>query len=621
MKFKNIIQGILKEEVSRILTEDFKSQRNNFISQINSPNAETIVDRYLNDFKEIKDNKYAVAANADLEGLNVKKGNDRFDIDKYKTFKELETLVDYVSGQVKVGSANFEDIKVDGKPIYEDKEVEIYYADTPRACIQYKGKFPYSWCVSRKDATNMFYNYRLEKHEPAFYFVKRKKAMDKEFKLWNIAGTIFSGEWKDKYHFFVIQVVKNAEIANQTKNQYYVTSAANDGDKPMNWNNILEIAPELNGLQYIFTPKPLTEKEREKIEKYKNGLSDEEFAKLPYIEKEYYMAVYVKMDKHLTDNQFKNLPEDLKNKYVGLGVGLSDGQFDMIKDTKLLKRYANVTIKKFEEFFKSEKPNKFVFQPFEFNFLEYDILKKGELKFTNIKPLLMYSPNKDDLINKIIKIKGDEIDSDIILYLIEYTSNPYETVNKIIKSKGDKLTSNDIEIFLDYDYNFSKLIDINKFNQFLNEIDEELFVTYLNSSPDIYSTALFIINNKQDNTINKEIINYLLEILSYHTLDDDKVINIFKLINNKFKYINMDEYSLFNFLINADNPYAIANSIGLNFVNHSILNFDKYRIGALILSSKNPDEIKKLLIQAGVDISLIPESKKTIKKVLREYIK
>jgi len=295
MKLKNIIQDILNEEVSKILNEDFKSQRINFLSQIESPDAEAIVDRYLNDFKEIKDNKYAVAANADLEGLNVKKGNDRFDIDKYKTFKELETFVDYVSGQVKVGSANFEDIKVDGKPIYDDKEVEIYYADTPRACIQYKGKFPYSWCVSRTDASNMFYNYRLERHEPAFYFVKRKKAMDKEFSIWNTVGKVFGGNWNDKYHFFVIQVVKNADINNQTKNQYYVTSAANDGDKPMNWDNILEIAPELNGLQYIFTPKPLTEKEREKIDKYKNGLSDEEFAKLPYKEKEYYIAQIISL--------------------------------------------------------------------------------------------------------------------------------------------------------------------------------------------------------------------------------------------------------------------------------------------------------------------------------------
>ena len=440
MKSKQFIKLILKEELSKILNEDFKSQRINFLSQIESPDAEAIVDRYLNDFKEIKDKKYAVAANADLEGLNVKKGNDRFDIDKYKTFKELETLIDYVSGQVRVGSANFEDIKVDGKPIYEDKEVEIYYAETPRACIQYKGKFPYSWCVSRTDASNMFYNYRLNQHEPAFYFVKRKKAMDKEFSIWNIAGTVFSGEWKDKYHFFVIQVVKDSDINNKTNKQYIVTSAKNDGDKPMNWDNILEIAPELNGLQYIFTPKPLTEKERETINKYKNGLSDEEFAKLPYKEKEYYIAVYVKTDKHLTDNQFKNLPEDLKNKYVGLGVGLSDGQFDMIKDTKLLKRYADITNKKFEAFFKTEgrEVDKFIFQPSEFKYLNYDMLKKGELSFIHINKLLSYSKNKDEMVKIIFNAKGDKLDSIDIRYLLFYSKNPYEIAKLIGMDKVNK---------------------------------------------------------------------------------------------------------------------------------------------------------------------------------------
>ena len=35
-------------------------------------------------------------------------------------------------------------------------------------------------------------------------------------------------------------------------------------------------------------------------------------------------------DRPITDNQFENLPPDLKNKYIGFGVGLSDGQAKMI---------------------------------------------------------------------------------------------------------------------------------------------------------------------------------------------------------------------------------------------------------------------------------------------------
>ena len=316
------------KELAGILNEDFKSQKAKFISQ---GFDEEIVNRYIDDFKEIRDKKYKEAKDKELSGLNVPTGNARFDIDSYKTFRELEILVDYVAGQRKAGSANFEDIKVNGKPIFENNDVEIYYADTPRACIEYKGNKPYGWCVARGDASNMFYNYRLQQHEPAFYFVKRKAATDKEFSFWNLAKDVFTGKFKDKYHFFVIQVLKGSNISDQKANNYIVTSAMNDGDKQMSWSNILEFAPELNGLQQIFEPKPLTPQEREKIDKYKKGLSDEEFAKLPYKEKDTYMSVYVKMDKPLSYEQFVELPEDLKNKYVGFGVGLSNEQFESIK--------------------------------------------------------------------------------------------------------------------------------------------------------------------------------------------------------------------------------------------------------------------------------------------------
>mgnify|MGYP003348685181 CR=1 FL=1 len=40
---------------------------------------------------------------------------------------------------------------------------------------------------------------------------------------------------------------------------------------------------------------------------------------------------------------------DLKNKYVGFGVGLSDNQFELIKgNSKLVKRYAEISNRKFD---------------------------------------------------------------------------------------------------------------------------------------------------------------------------------------------------------------------------------------------------------------------------------
>jgi len=260
---------------------------------------------------------------------------------KKKTFKELELVVDFMAGQRKFGSANFEDIKVDGKPIFEDDVVEIYYAPNKQSCVEYKGNKPYSWCIARSDSSNMFMRYRTNQNRPTFYFVKRKNVTNQEFDYWNNSGKDFTGTFRDKYHFFVLQTLQNGD--------YIVTSAMNDGDRKMTWDEILKIAPELNGKQDYFQSKPLSDEEIEKYERYKKGLSDEEFIKLPYVEKEYYIDVIVDFRNKLSDKQFSSLPEDLKNKYIGLGVVLTENQIQQISDNKkLLKRFKDVTNENFK---------------------------------------------------------------------------------------------------------------------------------------------------------------------------------------------------------------------------------------------------------------------------------
>jgi hypothetical protein len=327
---------ITEEEKKHILTlynlvEDFKTQKIKFINQ---GYDEQIVNKYLNNFREIKDKKYKVAANAEIDNLNVPKGNDRFNIDNYKTFEELESLVDYMSGQVNIGESNFTDIKVDGKPIFENDTVEIYFAPNKQSCVEYKGDKPYSWCISRTDTSNMYARYRMGETEPSFYFVKRKKPMEEEFSHWD--KNEFKGTFVDKWHFFVLQILKD--------NSYIISSANNDGDKRTNWDGVIKVAPELNGLKEYFKNVPLTDEEKLNYVKFKGGLTDEEFSKLTYPNKTYYIDVATDVSKRLSDNKFLNLPEDLKNKYINLGIGLTDNQFNSIKDNpKLSRRYSEIT--------------------------------------------------------------------------------------------------------------------------------------------------------------------------------------------------------------------------------------------------------------------------------------
>lgn len=338
-----------------LLNEDFKTQTQKFISQGYEPE---IVKSYIEKFKYIRDGKYREALNPDLR-INVPV-EKRFDIDSYPTFNSLETLVDYVSGQrpVKTTMSKQNDIEVTGEAVYNKNGIEVYYADNPRACIKYKGSMPYSWCVARSDSSNMFYTYRFKPYEPAFYFVKDVKATEKELAAIAKTGTV-SGGFKNRYHFFVIQVPKNLNPEDDNTPQYIVTSANNDGDNQLSWNQILEINPKLAAIKNVLIPKPFTPEERAQHERFKKGVNDNEFRNLSYEDKKAYLDIYPTIAKPITTKQFLMLPDDLKNLYVSFGIGLDDEQFDSIKNNpKLLKRYAQISDRKLDAYLKANNWNR-----------------------------------------------------------------------------------------------------------------------------------------------------------------------------------------------------------------------------------------------------------------------
>jgi hypothetical protein len=357
--FWHVLEGHIRNQAPNefgcwLIAEDYKTAAEKF-SRDNPEADREAIKKYLSDFKKIATKKFKQMFD-DIRGVGVPK-EKRTDVDAYKTFAELEALVDHVRGQVPVhGNPHFGegDIEVDIPPVFENDKIVVYYGDTPRACIKYKGSVPYSWCVARKDSGNLFYTYRFKDHEPAFYFVKNKEKTKKEFGLWNIAQTAFSGKFKDPWHFFVVQTVKGADPTDQKKRQYFLTSANNDGDVQSSWSDIIKKEPELEGHQEVFKSVPLAEDEREDRKLFSKGISDEDFAKLSYEKKNRYLDIRVGFDSELTDAKFKSLPEDLRNKYMGFGLGLSDAQYEMIRGTKLEKRYREVTLEKAKRLLKGE---------------------------------------------------------------------------------------------------------------------------------------------------------------------------------------------------------------------------------------------------------------------------
>ena len=59
----------------------------------------------------------------------------------------------------------------------------------------------------------------------------------------------------------------------------------------MSWNEVIAIEPALAPLEEYLKPVPLSKQDREYYERFKKTLSDEQFAKLTYEEKDKYLDI------------------------------------------------------------------------------------------------------------------------------------------------------------------------------------------------------------------------------------------------------------------------------------------------------------------------------------------
>ena len=445
----------MNSDDNRYLKEAFGDDKKNKWLKDNPTLTPEDVDSYIKRFDVIRKSRPAAAKNLNIDV--VPKGDDRFDISKYNDWHSFETFVDAVGAQTQLKGEKLSDnLEIDAKPLFESNGLEVYYADNPQACIKYKGSIPYSWCVARPDSSNMFYNYRLGYNNPAFYFVKDVEATQKE--LSSIEK--FTGKFNDKWHFFVIQVLNTANINNLTDKNYVVTSANNEGDIPMNWNEIVKIQPKLNGLQSEFLPKPLSDDELVVINKYKNGLTTQEFIKLTYNEKERFLDVYPRLNKPITDEIFNTLPYELKNKYIGMNIGLSDAQYNSIQsDKNLLKRYVQMVEKKFENWLKNSYTFKLVNS--ELDILnKYNILNKYVDKLTdaNVEELFRTSPNIQQTIDILLN-NGLDINK------IWTNRNVEKFLMSSLNLKGVQET---IDILLNSGLDINKILTVNNVQKLLS---------------------------------------------------------------------------------------------------------------------------------------------------------
>ena len=267
IKLYNIILEALSDNAKKKAKEKFKKE--------NPELTDSVIDYYLNKFSDKQQSP--IITNKDIM--------------QYK-FEDLEKLIDKNFPKTNDSSGDDEvDFKGSEDVVLNENGLLVLLGDLKEKCIRYgKG---YSWCISRKDQSNMFFSYRMRLNEPVFYFIfDEDKPKD------------------DKFHAMVIYI--NAE------GEYYVASASNEGDKKMSWSEIEELQPKLKGHKDLFKHVPLSSGEREDYNKFKDPNKSYDWYKdLSYEEKEKYIG----FGHDLTEDQISDTPKPLISKYATTTVG------------------------------------------------------------------------------------------------------------------------------------------------------------------------------------------------------------------------------------------------------------------------------------------------------------
>lgn len=177
-------------------------------------------------------------------------------------WKDLESIVDqYPDPSEKlVATQQIETQSTTGDLIYDENNLRVIIGRNATECFIIKRQVQrerglaeddtlYPWCISRNPfaGSNLFTTYRFGDPKKTAYFV-----IDNDKPV------------EDKWHFCVIHVAEYPHRSTQFPGEYIymVTSAKNDGDVYMPWEEVVKRLPKLQGLESLFVFIPLSEEEQ-----------------------------------------------------------------------------------------------------------------------------------------------------------------------------------------------------------------------------------------------------------------------------------------------------------------------------------------------------------------------
>ena len=237
----------------------------------------------------------------------------------FMSFDDLEHTLDGMgdlTDDIKDSKDDYNDIET----IYDDDNLLIFKPSGKEQCIRLaNGR---SWCISKSGGGNMYYNYRLN-HNLTIYYVIDK---DKSFGDLNYAVVILVEPYGGK------RIADGQNMAG-----------GYSGHKREAWATIVSKVPKLEGKEHLFVADPLSQEEQREMNNYKNASIQSDAIKELGSEQAAEMWLEI-ASPDLTyrgngNDIYRNFTENLKHKYLGLGMDLTA---DMINNSEpsVLKYYA-----------------------------------------------------------------------------------------------------------------------------------------------------------------------------------------------------------------------------------------------------------------------------------------
>lgn len=300
------------------------------------------------------------------------------------TFHELEQLVDGTLSQGDEDAEKYQEDFGDIDKVYNQNDLIVFAPKSKDQCVRLKNGR--TWCTSREGSGNLYYNYRLGNERTLYYVIDQSKP----FKDLNYASVILVDPYGRK------------SLADGSNSGRY------SGHQNIPWSEIEEKIPKLKGLENLFEPKPLTQQEKDLINKVRNANVGDNPMESLGDEKTVEMWMEYNSPR-LNDKQFANLTPDLQKKYIALGFDLTGGQLQNASE-QVLGYYVN------------KKKEKLINTPF-------DRLSTEDIELLSLP---MMRKIKDSLKSKfaqsLVNTSGD-----IQKVEIEY---PRDAVSKYIKLYG-----------------------------------------------------------------------------------------------------------------------------------------------------------------------------------------